>query len=110
MFDDIDYLLLDSRFGDTGIASYCINVNDDLCVNIVPFLTLLIIFYLFRVFSLFDLDKDLGGVTGGGGYGGGGGGGGLFDIFGGGGGGGGIFGGLGGLTGGLGGLTGTNIR
>ena len=78
-------VLLLFRFGDIGVASYCINVSDSLCVNIVPFLVLFVLIYLFRVFSLFDLDKDLGGSSCGG-YGGGSGGGG-----------GGLFGGLGGL-------------
>ena len=75
-------------FGDIG-ASYCFNVSDDLCINVIPILMLIIIIYGFRVFSLIDLDKDFGGGSG---YGapsyGGGGGGGLFDGLG------GIFGGI----------------
>ena len=66
------------RFGDIGVASYCVNVTDSLCVNIVPFLTLLIIFYAFRVTSLIDFGELKGGVVGGGGTGLGGIGGGLF--------------------------------
>ena len=66
------------RFGDVGVASYCVNVTDSLCVNIVPFLTLLIIFYAFRVTSLIDFGELKGGVVGGGGTGLGGIGGGLF--------------------------------
>ena len=78
------YLLFPFRFGDIGVASLCVNISDDLCVNVVPFLALLIIFYAFRVFSLIDFEKGFGG--GGSGYGGGGG-----DLFG----------GLGGIFGGL---------
>ena len=74
----IIFLYFYFRFGDVGVASYCVNVTDSLCVNIVPFLTLLIIFYAFRVTSLIDFGELKGGVVGGGGTGLGGIGGGLF--------------------------------
>ena len=74
----IIFLYFYFRFGDIGVASYCVNVTDSLCVNIVPFLTLLIIFYAFRVTSLIDFGELKGGVVGGGGTGLGGIGGGLF--------------------------------
>ena len=74
----IIFLYLYFRFGDVGVASYCVNVTDSLCVNIVPFLTLLIIFYAFRVTSLIDFGELKGGVVGGSGTGLGGIGGGLF--------------------------------
>ena len=100
--------LCNLRFGDIGTASYNIDVSDTLSINIVPFLVIFVLLYLVRVASLFDFDKDLGGLGGGSGYGGGGG---VGGIFGGGGGGGGLFDGLGGIFGGLsGGLTGRNIR
>ena len=86
-------------FGDIG-ASYCFNISDDLCINVIPILMLVIIFYGFRVFSLIDLDKDFGG--GGSGYG--------APSYGGGGGGGGLFDGLGGIFGGIsGGISGISI-
>ena len=72
------FLYLYFRFGDIGVASYCVNVTDSLCVNIVPFLTLLIIFYAFRVTTLIDFGELKGGVVGGDGAGLGGIGGGLF--------------------------------